>query len=69
VYGQDNVAPDTLVSNLADDLWALLYQDQKMGGLVVETRLILDEENEFWHPYVAFKLTVQVKYKHDTGGI
>lgn len=69
VYAQDLGTPDTTVSDLADDLWALLYADQRMGGLVVETRLELEEETLYWHPYVAFRLSVRVKYKHDTGGI
>jgi len=69
VYAQELEEPDTLISNLADDLWAALYVDQRMGGLVVETRLNLEEETEWWHPFLAFRITVNVKYKHDTGGI
>ena len=69
VYAQEAETPDTLISNLADDLWALLYADQKMGGLVIATKLALEEDTAYWHPYLAFKITVNVQYKHDTGGI
>lgn len=69
VYAQDKETPDTTISNLADDLWALLYADQKLGGLVIELRLELEENAEYWEPFLAFKITVVTKYKHDTGGI
>ncbi len=71
VYAQDKETPDTTISDLADDLWALLYADQTLGmkGTVVSLRLELEENPEYWEPFLAFKLTVVVKYKHDTGGI
>lgn len=69
VYGQELDNPDTLVSILADDIWAKLYEDQYMGGLVISVWVSFEEQLEYWHPYVAFKATVTVKYKHTTGGI
>lgn len=69
IYFQDKVNPDTTLSNLLDDLWAKLYADEEMGGLVISTLLTADEQAEYWEPFVAFRITVKVKYKHTTGGI
>ena len=69
VYFQDKVTPDEKLSNLLDDLWAKLYADEEMGGLVISTFLTADEQAEYWEPFVAFRVIVKVKYKHTTGGI
>ena len=69
VYFQDRVTPDEKLSNLLDDLWAKLYEDEGMGGLVISTFLSADEQPEYWEPFVAFRVTVKVKYRHTTGGI
>ena len=69
VYFQDKVNPDETLSNLLDDLWSKLYEDEEMGGLVTSTLLTADEEPEYWEPFVAFRMMVRVKYKHTTGGI
>lgn len=69
VYFQDKVTPDETLSNLLDDLWSKLYEDETMGDLVISTLLTVDEEPEYWEPFVAFRITVKVKYKHTTGGI
>lgn len=69
VYFQDKVTPDETLSNLLDDLWSKLYSDETMGDLVTSTLLTVDEEAEYWEPFVAFRITVKVKYKHTTGGI
>jgi len=69
VYFQDNVTPDETLSNLLDDLWVKLYSDEAMGNLVISTLLSVDEQPEYWEPFVAFRMMVKVKYKHTTGGI
>lgn len=69
VYIQDNVNPDTSISTIADDIWAKLYADQLKGGLVIDTTLNIDENHAYWEPFVAFKLTDNSIYVHDTGGI
>ena len=69
VYFQDKVNPDQTLSNLLDDLWSKLYADEEMGRLVISTLLTADEQAEYWEPFVAFRVTVKVKYKHTTGGI
>lgn len=69
VYGQELKNPDVLISNLADDLWRTLYTDQTKGKLVIDTWVLFEEEPEFWHPFVAFKVSAKMKYTHTTGGI
>lgn len=69
VYFQETVSPDERLSFLADDIWAKLYLDETMGDLVIGTLLTVDEEPEYWDPFVAFRVTATVKYKHTTGGI
>jgi len=69
VYIQDNVNPDTAISTIADDIWVKLYADQTKGNLVISTTLELDENHAYWEPFVAFKLTDNSIYVHDTGGI
>lgn len=69
VYIQDNVDPDSSLSNVADDVWAKLYADQVKDGLVISTILELDENHGYWEPFVAFRLIDNSIYVHDTGGI
>lgn len=69
VYGREKVNPDTLVSNLADDIWAKLYSDQRFGGLTLGLTVVFDSDPQFWEPYVAFQINCSIKYKHDKGGI
>lgn len=69
VYSTDNENPDTLISNLADDLWALLYADQTLGGLAISVLLKFSEDPQSWPPYIAFRITATIKYKHTIGGI
>lgn len=73
VYGLDRVNPDTLVSNLADDVWAKLYSDQQFGegraGLILGLTLAFDGDPQYWEPYVAFQTNCTVRYKHNRGGI
>jgi hypothetical protein len=69
VYIQDNVNPDSAISTIADDIWVKLYADQLKGGLVIDTTLNIDENHAYWEPFVAFKITDNSIYVHDTGGI
>lgn len=69
VYFQERTDPDTVLSNLTDDVWRTLYADQTKNDLVIDTEVLLDENVEYWDPYVAFRAQCIVTYKHDTGGI
>lgn len=60
---------DTEISNLADDLWAALYNNQNRGGLVIDTTIKINEKINVWNPFAAFQITAIHKYVHDTGGI
>ena len=69
VYLQERENPDSLISNIVDDVWAKCYSNVTYGGLVLSTTLDVSEDIEYWDPFIAFKLTTEVKYKHSTGGI
>jgi len=69
VYLQVNSDMDSMISNVADDCWAALYQDQTRDGLCIETTLELNEKVNLWKPFAAFQITAIHKYVHDTGGI
>lgn len=69
-YGNDNVSPDTTISNYLDDLWANLFSITfpkrcKVSGVNVSpnTRLSI------WKPYFVFGINYVVTYAHDKGGI
>lgn len=69
IYIQERDDPDTELSNLVDDVWAKCYSNVTYGGLALSSTLEVHEEPEYWDPFIAFKLTSIVKYKHSTGGI
>lgn len=60
---------DTLLSSLLDDVWVLLYSDQTREGLAIQTKIKPEMEVMSWEPYMAFKITAEIKYKHSIGGI
>lgn len=68
-YFQDNQEPDSTLSSILDDIWVKLYSDTTKGGLVIQTDLEPTIHQDFWAPYYAFRLDVNVKYKHTKGGI
>lgn len=68
-YVQVNENMDTSISNICDDLFQTLYTDQERGGLVFDTVLELDENQQVWPPFAAFKITAIHRYIHDTTGI
>lgn len=69
VYFQNREAPDSMISNLADDLWTKLNEDQAKNNLVISTLLQMTENPEYWDPFVAFNMVCKFKYIHTTGGI
>jgi hypothetical protein len=70
VYAEDNVAPDSTVSMLADDVWRQLLADETHGFKWVTGTIIHPEVNvAVWAPYCAFNMTVNITYLHDKGGI
>ena len=72
VYSMTNVIDDNadmLISSLADDVWSKLYEDPTLGGLAIETLLTIAYDPEFWEPFLAFNMTMNIKYIHTTQGI
>ncbi len=72
IYDQVNVIDDTTeekISDLADDVWRCLYADPLKNELVLETLLSIEDDPEFWEPFLAFRLIVKTIYLHTTGGI
>lgn len=68
-YFQNRENPDSMLSNLADDLWRKLNEDQTKSNLVISTLLQMTENPEYWDPFVAFKVSCKFKYIHTVGGI
>jgi hypothetical protein len=60
------VDPDTVLSNLLDDIWAALYAEQTRGGIALGTELIPQVEPVFIQPYILFRVVCNVTYLHDT---
>ena len=69
VYLQTREDQDTVISNIVDDFWAKCYSLPDYGGLALGTLLEVSEDVIQYDPFVAFKLTSLVTYKHTTGGI
>lgn len=70
VYAEDNVTPDSTVSQLADDIWRQMLADETHGFKWVTRTWIVPEVNvAVWAPYCAFNMLVNVTYLHDKGGI
>lgn len=69
VYVQQKENPDSVMSEIMDDVWVKCYSNVTYGGLVLSTTLVPEEELAYWEPFVAFKITTQVRYTHTTGGI
>ena len=68
-FAMDNVTPDSTLSDLADDIWVTLYANPTCGGLAIELDVIPEPVVGIWDPYVIFKMTCNIKYKHTIGGI
>jgi hypothetical protein len=70
VYAHDNVNPDSTISDLADDVWAAILDDETHGFKWVTGTQIIPEVNiGVWDPYCAFSMLVNITYIHGKGGI
>ena len=69
VFEQINEDCDTKLSELADDVWAKVWGDQTKGALVHSMSAEFGEVPTYLRPYISFRLTLTVVYKHTTGGI
>lgn len=70
VYAMDNVNPDSTISTLVDDIWALLYADITQGfNWVHSTRLMPEPATGIWDPYCGFNIRAIITYQHSKGGI
>ena len=69
VYMQTREDQDSVISEVVDDVWAKTYSDPTYGGLVLGTTVEVTEDVVQYDPFVAFKLTSKIDYKHSTGGI
>lgn len=68
-YAMDNDSPDTLTSDLADDIWRVLHEDQTWGGLAVATKVIPELKVGRIQPFIMFKMLCEIEYIHGIGGI
>jgi hypothetical protein len=71
VYALANVDPDSMVSNLADDIWAKLYSLPNLGmpNTVLQVEIEPTVSVGHFDPYVVFKMDAHITYIHGTGGI
>jgi hypothetical protein len=76
VYGQYGVAgagaqnPDTVISNIADDLWRALQATPNLGFKWVSKMNVRPTPTKaVFRPYFAFSMTAAITYVHDKGGI
>jgi len=74
-YAMDNENPDSLVSNLADDIWAKVWSDPILTttkypkGLTIDLDVDPEIKVGIWDPYIVFKIACVYKYVHGIGGI
>ena len=66
VFAKENTNPDSVISDLSDELWKELYNDPKRGGLAVSTIIQPETEVMILLPYVRFGFRCEVYYIHDT---
>lgn len=72
IYDMVEVIDDTTeekISSLADDVWVALYNDPLKNGLCLETTLNIEDDPEYWEPFLAFRMIANTVYLHTTGGI
>jgi len=69
VYLQERENVDSIISEVADDMWKKCYADETYGGLALTTLLSFEEDVVYYDPFVAFLLVSKIKYKHNSGGI
>ena len=68
-YALANVDPDSVVSDLADDIWASLFTDPLLGTLLIEFDVSPEVQVGIWDPYIVFRMNCSAKYIHTTGEI
>lgn len=68
-YAIENVNPDVLISNLADDIWHKMYEDPLHNELCLETDMMPTLQTAIWNPYIALTMKTTLIYIHDIGGI
>jgi hypothetical protein len=69
-YALANVDPDSVISDLADEIWRKLWESPTLEfEWVLELSVTPEVQVGIWDPYVVFKIDCQYKYVHDTGGI
>lgn len=78
-YAMENVDPDTKISDLADDIWAKLYEDVTLEafgtnphtnqGLTLGLAISPEVQTGIWDPYIVFRMDCTYTYVHGTGGI
>lgn len=69
-YFMDNTTADSTLSDIMDDVWAMVYTDQTLGfKFVTSTTLMPQAQVAVWEPYVAFSMITKITYHHTTGGI
>lgn len=70
VYALNNVDPDSTISELADDVWARMFEDETHGfKWVLGTEVVPETNVGVWDPYCAFSMLVNITYIHGKGGI
>lgn len=69
VYFQENDDMDSEISNLLEEIWVKLYENQSRNGLCLSTTLEPEPNQQFWSPFVAFNISIKHEYCHDTEGI
>lgn len=70
IYFMDNVTADSTLSDIMDDVWAVIYGNQTLGFKFVQ-KILIDPNSDVvvWDPYVAFSMLVTITYNHAIGGI
>lgn len=60
---------DSTISEYAEELLGLLWNDQSRGNLCLMTTVEPHPKPGYWTPFGAFKILIQHTYNHKTGGI
>ena len=70
VYFMDNVDGDSTLSDIMDDVWSTVWNDQTLGFRFVHGITIAPNADPVvWEPYVAFSMVATITYNHNTKGI
>ncbi len=69
VFALQARTPDETLSAMLDDLWRVLFQDRRRGGLALDTTVLPETEAAHRPPYVGAWLRARISYVHDHRGI